>query len=589
MTTKRRRALCIAISFVLAITCCSCAVQVKQVDITNDSESLISTVSHFENKKADIELLNESYFESDSLAYFNSKNHYNTYAYDFNLYRLANYLRICEVTGHVKSNTILLDNIPDFCTAHHASGEIMDLEDNKLVDIIYLEKLCQFDCYEAKEKQYLEKRFDAIISKDVRSDPETIMEMNQILTCFVLLGVIPELNQKAANDYFTNLIHDDEYFTLSDKEMDKNVFSGGMVILENCDLYNKIIGSQNVDISSRNEWFSYWVSVFEEYLQNESATLMIMNTGLSHITSISKTYGIDICIDSYERKLKKVNWKELLAIDPKIVYECLNILDAFGYDMPKLSTELINYTQFLYNFTPEIILSEQYYGYLLSRILKYEINTPLFLETMEKYFLTRTSAKDYYYFMRINYESDNTETFKSHYSKRYQDFINSSIETIKDVETVEDIFFILSICKEFNVLDQNSIKNIVAELNLQLDELSLEQEVYWYSRILRLCGETHQDVFAKTKLFYSQGGYMVTEEHAETVNLYSTYRMLNLELSTPSNNSNIVFSKKDLSAYRGCDGGYFLQHNNGIITDYRDNFTMQSWLYGIMLFDALSS
>ncbi len=590
MKLTSKRIISVIMSIVLVLFCCSCASDMKQTEQLKNGHFSNGTVLLFADKQAEINLLEETYFESDSIAYFNPKNHFNVCAYDYNLYRLVNFLHICEIEGYDQRRFATLKNIPEFCTSFHSVNDLSTIDNDKLLDLISLENACEVKGYRQEEINILEERFKALFSGNNKTEQEKLLECNRLLKAFALLGEKPTTSEDVTKEYLSNLLENDNYFTFSDDELEKNVFTGGMVILENCIIYNKMVCVDEIDILSRKEWFDHWVSVFGEYLKGKADSLILGNNGLIRIASINDIYDSDISIDSYKNKLEKANWKELLSIDPKIVYECLFVLDVFGYDVPDLKTELTNYTQFLYNFTPEIDLSEQYYGCVLSNILDYQINKTLFLETMEKSFLTCTSLKSHYYFMQINFELDNIEVFKKEYGSRYQALIDSTIKKIDDLDSIEDVYFLLCICKENNSLAQESIIKFVDSLKPQTEDFELEQEAYWYIKLLELCGENHQDSFSKyLENYYTADGYMVAKDSPNTANIYSTYRIMELLTSDLSKSNGFFFDESTLDKYRGPDGGYYIQKSNGVITDYRDSFTMQSWVYGLMIYDTIKS
>lgn len=588
MKLDSKRKISAVISIVLILSFCSCASNIKQAEKSNNRGFSYNVVV-FADKQAEIALLDETYFESDSIAYFNPKNHYNACAYDYNLYRLVNFLHICEIDQCGQSFISSVKNVPDFCESFHSANNLATIDNDKLLDLISLEKIYEVRNYRREEKNIVDERFNSLFSESDKTEQEKLLECNRLLKAFALLDEKPAASEDVIKAYLIGLLEKDDYFTFSDDELEKNVFTGGMVILENCVIYNKIISAKNIDISARKEWFNHWVSLLGKYLEAEAVPLMIVNTGLIRIASINDIYNLDIVIDAYDSKLKEVNWKEMLSIDPKIVYESLFILDSFGYDVPDLKPELKNYTQFLFNFTPEIDLSEQYYGCVLSNILDYHINKTLFLETMKKIFLASSSLKTYYYFMQINFELGNIEEFKNEYGSRYQALIDSTIDEIAKLDSTEDIYYLFCICKENNSSAQESILKLVNNLNLQIDDFELEKEAYWYIKLLELCSEKHQDSFSKwLEGYYTADGYMVIKDRPDTANIYSTYRIMELQTSDVSKDRNFSFDERTLDKYRGPDGGYYMQVSNGVISDYRDSFTMQSWVYGLIIYNEIN-
>ena len=592
MKSNSKRKISAVMSIVLILSFCSCAPNIKQAEQSNN-RGISYNVVLFADKQAEIDLLEETYFESDSIAYFNPKNHYNVCAYDYNLYRLVNFLHICEINRCDQDFTSTVKYIPDFCESFHSVNDLATMDNDKLLDLISLESTCEVKNYKREEKSIVDERFNGLFSENDKTEQEKLLECNRLLKAFAMLDEKPAASEDVIKAYLIDLLEKDDYFTFSYDELEKNVFTGGMVILENCVIYNKIFSNEEIDISPRKEWFDYWASVFGKYLEEETASLMIVNTGLIRIASINDIYNLDIVIDAYHSRIEEANWKEMLSIDPKIVYESLFVLDVFGYDVPDLKTELKNYTQFLFNFTPEIDLSEQYYGCVLSNILDYQINKTLFLETMKKNFSASTSLKAYYYFMQINFELGNIEEFINEYGSRYQALIDSTIDEIINLDSTEDLYYLFCICKENNSSKQESIIEFVNNLNLQTGDFELEQEAYWHIKLLELCSENsekNQDSFLKwLEGYYTADGYMAATGRPDTANIYSTYRIMELLTSDASKSNNFSFNERALDKYRGPDGGYYILESNGVISDYRDSFTMQSWVYGLIIYNEIKS
>lgn len=185
--------------------------------------------------------------------------------------------------------------------------------------------------------------------------------------------------------------------------------------------------------------------------------------------------------------------------------------------------------------------------------------------------------------MLINQELDNEDAFKSQYKQLYLELFQKNEQEITQMNSLSDTYFLVYIGCYFDWISPEDLDVLTSEEKI-VQESDLEQDVYWYSMIGKLTDSKLDTMLVSSVIssFFVESGYTIAKSNPELINILSTYRMF-----VTAQNADISMDESFLSTFlenhQGDDGGYFVMAKTDEIIDYRDNFTLQSFYYGLSL------
>lgn len=542
----------------------------------------------FSYSTKDRELLGSLYYENDKNAFFEASFFYNEVTANYNLYRLSNYLLLIYEIQESSVSSVLKDNILKYLDSIYE--EIMDGK-LKLSEILYFVNITtclKIEKYDKEIADYINAKYSlqTMLYCEEENNNDIIDQINDTNVALKILnkiGVLPENIEGGLGEALNDLIMNPQYFTFDYTDFWNNIFYSGLTILENCALFNEQSRNCIIDIWEALDWFIYWSEYFINYINTGECNLMEANTGLLKTVYISRLYALDLDIYNYLSDLKKNNWIELLAQDPKVTYESLYLLKLFNQKLPISEETIDNYILFVFDTLPDIRIKEQYFGYKLAELLQLEINEESFISTLSNRITSNSTVEELFYFILINIELKNDNTFKKQYESLYQQVYIDNASQIMQSSSLSTIYYILYIGGYFDwpILPK---KEMVNEIHRIAQNTDLEQDIYWYALILDIYGvEKDMDLLSNAMNdFFGENGYAVSKSNLDLINIFSTYRMM-----VVAQNCSLTLDSSFLDAFlcncRGDNGGYFIMEKTDGLTDYRDNFSLQSFYYGVAL------
>lgn len=541
----------------------------------------------YNDKCTDYKLMSSIYCENSKVAFFNKSLYYNNLTNDFHLYRLSNYISlIYDILG---DNVDLEqeERICDYLDSMIGRMSQDELDFYEIRDVASIVFYIGSESNKNAISDYLLEAFDENLGMFLCSDDETELDQinstNIVLQTFEYLGFIPSSIETKLKSKLDELLCDSNYFTFEENEIELNIFDGGMTILETCVIFNSLSAIENIDISCRSDWFSFWAGKFCSQVDNNEFNLIIANTGLIKILRIAECFQFDVSIFNYLVTIQTGNMVELLSQDPKETYECLYLLKKFKQPMPDISTSIYNYQLFIYNTTPDVRIKEQYYGYKVSELLGFEINRELLSSLLAENLSEDSTLEDLFFCLLLTQEIGDL-SFLSDYEMLYKTAFQKNKIEITQPTALSSTYYTLYIGCHFNWLSDNDINHIEVVLTEFMQQSSLEQDIYWYTMIFKLLGIDLDGaaILLDIKSYFYEDGYAISKKDPELVNILSTYRML-VATQNLGEDLGIEFLQEFLKKYQGNAGGYFMVPGNGVASDYKDNFTLQSWYYGLVL------
>ncbi|MCK4259484.1 MAG: hypothetical protein KAX49_10935 [Halanaerobiales bacterium] len=545
----------------------------------------------------DYKLLSKMYFETDSIAFFNWDTLYDQFNTRLNIYNInwlltmQNELNI-DLEAQSKEEIIsFLDKINYDLLSQKNLFEILNIvKTEKMIfgqmknDQVYLKRILEL--YDKDGLFLLESKTDNMTQK--------IIATNLSLQIFDLIGRIPEdllQNIKTKN---ISLLEAEDYFNYQLENVKKNLFTGGLVIIDNLRIIDKYCQeSMKPHIKSKLKWMNYWLTWLNNYIKSLNNLSIPATKGIISFKKIYDYIELDCNFEeSYLYNISEQYIKKMLYKDLQLAYKALLLTKIYNKDISTNIRPIIDdhLKYWLYKtYPPSIFIRDVFYGLILSDNYSFNYDKDKILKYLDDYIENKELViKDLYYISNI-YKQLNQE-----YSEKIIELVSQTLTNNSDYtfpENIRNIYFSLELAKRYQI-------NLLSDLNWNINKKNIEDqlvkvqsdiELYYILRTAKLLKMNINSELIRDAIFnlYNEDGFFVTDTVNKIENIYSTYRMLKLiklyditlEIEQLENISNYLESLK------GDFGGYYMTRQEinykDVVLNYRSNLTLKSFYCGL--------
>lgn len=535
------------------------------------------------------ENLQEAIFLNDSSCFISSELYVDKINYNFDSYRLFNFLFLeklldneeldkfyfnkNDLNNYINSDKFKIDftNLLFICQFNdiYKDKNTLNFEDNNLV-INYLIK--QFD----EDSGYFFANNEKKNIDDFDSLKSNIHTTNQALRLIQAFNIDITLFEKSLNKSIRQM----ENLLKNKKNNEDRLLK--LSIIHNITLYINLNANYNTNYEEN--------FYFEDFINQEELMMAFEENDNYYLSVLSAIDRIE-SLESLKLDNKLINklfqednegWKKLVALDIGLAYTKVQILKKLGFNIPEWTKKTIdNYENLVYSNIPYVNFEEQYYGSIILKTLDYSnhlFNEEKFISTCLRALDNDLNITNIFFLYRTLQNVDSRCDQEVELLKQNYKDLKLNNQQLNNDEKYYKLFLDIYLLGK----DINNQNNFIIE-SFEFDELDIESTLYYYVISLveqnkKLPTEKIQHISLN---FFNEYGFsaIVHDEKKEYINIYSTYRMLELYYNGIIDLKEMELDKIGLYLEELKDDGLYYIVRNENVEDKL--FTMKSICLGL--------
>ena len=319
------------------------------------------------------------------------------------------------------------------------------------------------------------------------------------------------------------------------------------------------------------------------------------------LQSLNELFSVEFASDNYLifiERFKSVDINEIIFFDYVFAYSTLLLLRQENISIENYYENIQNFRNLVSVHATFSPLNEQYFGLLISKALNFSINEDTFLN-----FVSRNRGEnivDTFYYLLIfqELERDISEESRNSIINLFNEFI---IKGEVENSSLRGLYYFVRTAHILNIQIPNNeylkILDIIEEFRENSERILMLEHLFFYYVSLKEIMEFKIEpefLVEYIRGFYTEGRNFSMLRYDDTnSNIISTFNMMSLiqkyDLDIGISNSNVL---EVLRYYRGFNGGFFIMNPEisevGLKENYRYNFSLESWWFGLYLYNYLS-
>ena len=528
-------------------------------------------------------------------SYFLQGNQYSAYSSSFSLPMLYYYLRFKTEVLAEKIDSEIIPQIKKFTNTYiNTLNVAQKVEESNHQEIYFLSEIDFFIENKENNEFYLSYAEAALDSEDYSN------ELRRSFNLRLILGILENINHfpyelevllyNKLNAFFDNK----DYFKPDMGFHTDNMLLVEIELLHAGNIFNKLSSKYEIVLEEYRLWYVNQLSALSDLLLVDQLDTFILTHIVNDLKILNELYSVEFNKDTYSlfiEKLKEIDFNQIIFYDYVFVFQSLMILKYDDKDnISQYYDNINNFKNLMFIHANFPGIQDQYFGLLLSQELDFDINQETYLRYIDLNGKNDMNSAYHYslIYTKLNIEMDETA------KKEIAILLEEELKRLDNLP-LKEIYFLLCISDFINkpLSKQNllEISNIIEEgsINYEIEEF------FFYYVLLRekLNLEIDEKWIAENiESYYIDNSFSYIKNDKIYSNIMSAFRMISLiikyDLAVDINMDSLL---NTLEKYYGFDGGYFITNpeSNGIdlIENYKDNFNLQSWYYGLYLYGYL--
>ncbi|MCL2840007.1 MAG: hypothetical protein FWE05_04460 [Defluviitaleaceae bacterium] len=602
---KNKKKLIIALSVVLIIVAVVLIINfnntniynfdIKSVEAIESIEVFNKDIDHFFDFDKDLSLINVLYVTDPEFSYFMASNKYNRLSTNFSLPMLYYYIKFTQNILQEEIDEELIPRIEIFI-----SNRINEIEDDGVLqlrfsneEIYFLSKIDFWIENESNLAFYISTIYELIKLEEYTGVYMDTFEIRVLIRTLDVIGYFSDELQDFFYNRLVSLMNSEDYFGANSIKFSLSELE----LLSSSIIFNRISdGHKYIDLNQYKEWYSDQVDIMSSLLYSDEIDLIVLSSIVTvFMQCLNDFYSIDFDEHAYSHfvnRLKMTDFNEIFFYTYSFVYSGLSLLkDENLYYIERYLANARNFGNLISLRTNFSDIGEQFFGLLISKTLGFNIDEYTFMNHIK--LATLRNIREAYFFLLISNElhSPIGDEHKYEISR----LIDENLTQVHSLDSIA-IYRLLNvlILMDTPLLESDYERIVYAVSNL--DDAHLTDEHFFYNVMLRDMLNLELELAWMQKILneyhVSEGVFSLVTHSPDGVNILSTFRMLRL---AEMFNLDIELSVEDamisLSTYRGYNGGYFFAnpyiHDLVEYENYRDNFTLESWFFGLLVHNLI--
>lgn len=430
---------------------------------------------------------------------------------------------------------------------------------------------------------YLESVDDSI---DVKLNATSIA-----LQIYEELNEIPNDIKESLIIQYSKLLNDNTMFNFDTNDYYNNLIVRGLSILYSASILNSLSSNEiNQDIKTKENWYVFWNEWLNSFIDDKGELDVLAVNAINNMKKISELSTLEFKVNN--------NMEKILLSDSRIFnndlnilfqyelqyeYQVINIFNIINIDIPKeLKNKYFNNLDFwFYSEVENSDIYNIYYGINISKYENFKFNKSKVKEYLAK-LINNTKEFDIYslYYIYNICELLNLDT-DQYYDLIYalsnniiEGYLNGD-ENIKK-STYSNLYYSITLLEKID--DGNDIlKKVTSTIDFGA-ELDIAETIFEKYYILKIDKSIDKNIIKK----------LIEEEflqlnNSENQNIYNLYFLTSIiyenDIAISSDQKNKLLNV--LNLFKSKNNEYFITKANNTIADYKDNFSLESYYYGI--------